>query len=105
MSEVGAIILTPGLSPKMGAQNKLRLPDDGMPMIGQGDQPRLRSVDIGASSAAHHQALLHKTSIPEPCGIRGNPIVIPHGLRAQLTADLDRPSDYALLCKEELFLS
>ncbi|MEP1614003.1 MAG: nucleotidyltransferase family protein [Roseobacter sp.] len=60
-------------------------------LIGLGDQPLLNTHDICALVAAHHRNAPDKVTIPEKDGKRGNPIVVPHRLRALLTADPDRP--------------
>ena len=60
-------------------------------LIGLGDQPLLKPRDILDLIEAHKAADPSKVSIPERDGARGNPIVVPHELRPQLTANPDRP--------------
>ncbi|MEP2472506.1 MAG: NTP transferase domain-containing protein, partial [Paracoccaceae bacterium] len=62
-------------------------PDASSLLIGLGDQPVLQAADIRALLDAHAAAGRGKISIPVSDETRGNPIVVPHGLRAGLTAD------------------
>ncbi|SEW32738.1 molybdenum cofactor cytidylyltransferase [Cognatiyoonia koreensis] len=66
-------------------------PDANLLLIGLGDQPLLQSADIRDLIAAHQSADPLKISIPAMDHVRGNPIVVPHSLRAMLTADQERP--------------
>ncbi|MEP5155183.1 nucleotidyltransferase family protein, partial [Planktotalea sp.] len=60
-------------------------------LIGLGDQPLLRASDIVALLDVHARLAPMQVSIPALDDIRGNPIVVPHQLRAQLTRDPERP--------------
>lgn len=64
-------------------------PAAGLVLIGLGDQPLLRTADIRDLVAAHQDDT--KISIPVSGDKRGNPIAVPHALRARLTADPARP--------------
>ncbi|MEP5730445.1 MAG: nucleotidyltransferase family protein [Sulfitobacter sp.] len=65
--------------------------DAALLLIGLGDQPLLRAEDIRALIAAHRNADPGKVSVPVHADKRGNPIVVPHVLRSQLTANPERP--------------
>ena len=60
-------------------------------LIGLGDQPLLRSADICDLVRVHSSISPTKISIPVNGAARGNPIVVPHTLRPNLTADPSRP--------------
>ena len=64
-------------------------PDAGLLLIGLGDQPLLGASDIRDLIAAHQDNT--KISIPVCGDQRGNPIAVPHDMRARLTADPKRP--------------
>ncbi|MEP1884983.1 MAG: NTP transferase domain-containing protein, partial [Marinomonas sp.] len=70
----------------------LRAAGEGNPMlIGLGDQPLLSAEDIRALLTAHAFADTSRISIPAVDQLRGNPIVVPHALRARLLADPKSP--------------
>ena len=71
-----------GLLEARGAQHYL---------IGLGDQPDLSSDDLRALITAHLARDVHKISIPHQDATRGNPIVVPAAMRAQLLADQANP--------------
>lgn len=60
-------------------------------LIGLGDQPLLTPGDIRSLLAAHTAADTARISIPALGQQRGNPIVVPASLRAQLLADPKSP--------------
>ncbi|MCY4259235.1 MAG: nucleotidyltransferase family protein [Rhodobacteraceae bacterium] len=60
-------------------------------LIGLGDQPLLTPADIGALMAAHNRADTRRISIPHNGVHRGNPIIIPHSLRARILARGTQP--------------
>lgn len=60
-------------------------------LIGLGDQPTLTSEDLQVLLRAHLQADPSRISIPMMGDQRGNPIVVPDILRAQLLADPKSP--------------
>jgi molybdenum cofactor cytidylyltransferase len=60
-------------------------------LMGLGDQPQITSADIVALLAAHDRGDPTRISIPGEADRRGNPIVIPYGLRAKLLADPRAP--------------
>lgn len=60
-------------------------------LIGLGDQPLLTPGDIRSLLAAHAAADTARISIPALDPQRGNPIVVPANLRAQLLADPKSP--------------
>lgn len=64
---------------------------DGAVLMGLGDQPHLSADDLRALLAAHSLADPSRISIPVSGARRGNPIVIPAGLRARLLADRKSP--------------
>lgn len=64
-------------------------PDADLLLIGLGDQPLLRDTDIRDLVAAHQDDT--KVTLPVCGDQRGNPIAVPHALRARLTADPKRP--------------
>lgn len=65
-------------------------PEDHDLLIGLGDQPLLRERDLHALLDVH-RAQPGQISIPRHADQRGNPIVIPAALRAQLLADPRAP--------------
>ncbi len=71
-----------GLVEARGAQHYL---------IGLGDQPELSGDDLHALIAAHLAGDAQKVSIPYRNATRGNPIVVPATMRAQLLADQANP--------------
>ena len=68
-----------------GADNCDRL------FIGLGDQPNLTTKDLAQLLDRHANGDPSKIAIPQHDGQRGNPIVVPAGLRAQLLADPRAP--------------
>ncbi len=60
-------------------------------LIGLGDQPLLTADDLRALLNAHASADTARISIPAMDQRRGNPIVIPQGLRRRLLADPRSP--------------
>ncbi len=60
-------------------------------LIGLGDQPLLTPADLTALLRAHDAGDRAKISIPQTGDQRGNPIVVPHALRAPLLADPHAP--------------
>lgn len=60
-------------------------------LIGLCDQPVLTGGDIRALLAAHRKADLRRISIPVQGTQRGNPIVVPSGLRTRMLQDPERP--------------
>ena len=60
-------------------------------LIGLGDQPLLTADDIRSLLAAHAAADRSRISIPVVDQQRGNPILVPANLRAQLLADPKSP--------------
>jgi molybdenum cofactor cytidylyltransferase len=66
-------------------------PEAEMVLIGLGDQPLLRANDIIALLDVHERSAQGQISIPAISDVRGNPIVVPRKLRAQLTQDPARP--------------
>ena len=66
-------------------------PDTQILLIGLGDQPLLTANDIATLVKTHQKTASSKVGIPVSGDVRGNPIVVPHALRAQLTADPARP--------------
>ena len=71
-----------GLLEARGAQHYL---------IGLGDQPDLSGDDLRALITAHLARDVQKISIPHQDATRGNPIVVPAAMRAQLLADQANP--------------
>ncbi len=71
-----------GLLEACGAQHYL---------IGLGDQPDLSGDDLRALITAHLARDVQKISIPHQDATRGNPIVVPAAMRAQLLADQANP--------------
>ena len=65
------------------------VPDADLLLIGLGDQPLLRTSDICALIDVHEDE--NKISIPTMANRRGNPIAVPHALRARLTVNPKRP--------------
>ena len=64
-------------------------PEAELLLIGLGDQPLLKAADIRDLISAHRDQT--KISLPVCDDQRGNPIAVPHALRAQLTANPERP--------------
>lgn len=60
-------------------------------LIGLGDQPHLTANDLTALLQAHDVGDTARISIPRHDGQRGNPIVVPDGLRARLLQDPRAP--------------
>lgn len=60
-------------------------------LIGLGDQPLLTARDLTALLTAHYCAKPDKISIPVHGDMRGNPLVVPRHLRAELLADPKNP--------------
>lgn len=60
-------------------------------LIGLGDQPQLNVDGLRSLIAAHLSSDVRKISIPYMGAVRGNPIVVPASLRAQLLADKSNP--------------
>lgn len=69
----------------------LEAPDAQHHLIGLGDQPQLTVDDLRGLIAAHLAADVQKISIPYQASTRGNPIVVPTGLRAKLLVDQANP--------------
>jgi molybdenum cofactor cytidylyltransferase len=69
----------------------LAAPMDDHLVIGLGDQPLLTADDLTSLIAAHMAADPAKISIPFHDTARGNPIVVPWHMRAQLLADRANP--------------
>ncbi len=66
-------------------------PDADLLLIGLADQPRLTATDLAALIRAHRAGHPDKITIPMHGDARGNPIVVPRGLRPRLTENPDRP--------------
>lgn len=66
-------------------------PDAQQVLIGLGDQPLLQAKDVTTLLELHESRAREQISIPAISEMRGNPIVVPRKLRAQLTQDPDRP--------------
>lgn len=60
-------------------------------LIGLGDQPLLGVSDLLELLSAHHQSDQNKISVPVRGTERGNPIVVPASLRANLLGDPKGP--------------
>lgn len=69
----------------------LEAPEVDHVLIGLGDQPQLTPNDLRALIAAHLATEGSKISIPFHNDQRGNPIVVPAQMRAQLLADKANP--------------
>lgn len=60
-------------------------------LVGLGDQPQLSADDLRVLIAAHLATDPTKISIPYIGETRGNPIIVPDGLRPRLLADRTNP--------------
>jgi molybdenum cofactor cytidylyltransferase len=77
--------------PSSVATGLAHAPDAEAVLIGLADQPKLRPSDLNALLAAHKAGDAAKITIPMTETARGNPIVIPHGLRPRLTENPSKP--------------
>ena len=66
-------------------------PDAALLLVGLADQPALTAEELDALIARHRAGDPEKISVPMREGQRGNPIVIPRGLRARLTHSAGQP--------------
>ena len=66
-------------------------PDADLLLIGLADQACLTSGDLADLVKSHQRAEPHKITIPMQGRRRGNPILVPRGMRPRLTSNPDHP--------------
>lgn len=69
----------------------LEAPNAAHFLIGLGDQPQIKAGDLRALIKAHLNGDPAKISIPYQGELRGNPIIVPWGMRARLLSDKANP--------------